>query len=268
MIKAQLAETLIKNQLEKVLTSNEWAATPKLDGHRLLIVIENGEPHPLNRRGETFKNRINPRLLEELTGPQWNIGRWVLDGEYMADVDQHFYVFDLIETPMGSLVEQPYNERQLMLEALFMRWQPMFVHLVPSVVTEHGKRDMLSKIEAAGGEGVIFKRLDDRYWPGRRSDGTLKWKLWKEIDCIVAETWQDGKHSIKLALYDNPDIGSCTMSDKNLSRVSVGDIVSIKYLYCGKGLRLYQPSFIRVRTDKLLNECTTDQLEHVNKILI
>jgi hypothetical protein len=45
-------------------------------------------------------------------------------------------------------------------------------------------------------------------------------------------------------------------------------VVSIKYLYCGAGMRLFQPSFLRLRTDKRPADCVVSQLKHVNKVPI
>lgn len=272
MLKAMLApnESIKPKDVEQYITNDNWWAEPKLDGHRVIVVVKDGRPTCLNRDGEIFKNRIPAQSLEDFTGGQWGDGTWIFDCEYMADVDHHFYVFDFLETPNGSLLEKSYAERRIQLSALFTQWTPFTVHLVPSTVTPDGKRDLLAKIEAAGGEGVMFKDKNARYSPGKRSTNNLKYKLWKDVDCVVSETYREGKRSIGLEIYDangaSIDIGSCTMSDRNLLRVKEGDVVTIKYLYCGAGMRLFQPAFIRIRRDKAPSECTTDQLKHVNKV--
>ncbi len=269
-MKPMLAESINQNQLERFLIDDNWFAECKLDGHRILFVIRNGVPRGLNRSGEPFKNKINKQVIEELSGPQWGDGMWVLDTEYMSDVDSCAYVFDLLETPRGSLIEVPYHLRREMLEALFAKWAPFHVRLVPSLKTEHGKRDLLSKVEEAGGEGLMFKNKNAAYSPGKRSFDNLKHKLWKSCEVVVLELYREGKRSIAVGMYDDDgnivDVGSCTMSDRNLARTQEGMVAELKYLYFGAGNRLYQPSFLRIRTDKKPEECTMDQVCPVNKV--
>lgn len=262
-----LAEPLETTDLEHYFKSTEWCCEPKLDGHRIVIVVTDGTPTALNRRGEPFKNQINPRVLEEFTGTHFGKGIWIFDGEYM-DVDKHFYVFDLIETPRGSLTEHPMKYRRELLDALFNTWKTFHVHLVPCATTEHGKRDLYRRVVDAGAEGVMWKLVDGKYAPGKRSLVWRKTKLWKEADVVVLETWREGKRSVGIGVYSNDtlvDVGACSMTERNLARLQPGSVITVKYLYAGAGGRLFQPAFRRVRLDKNPEECLVSQLKHVNK---
>lgn len=269
--KPMLAEPLETKNLDHFFESDDWALEAKLDGHRVMFVITDGHPEPLNRHGDRFQKSVNPKVLEELTGDHFGKGIWVFDGEYMDS--GHYYVFDLIEIPSGSITSgTSFKSRRQLLEALFNAWETFFIHLVPCLFTEHGKRDLYNKIEAAGGEGVMWKRVDGVYSPGLRSTAWCKTKLWKSVDCVIMETWREGKRSVGVGLYDEAgvlvDVGSCTMSERNLALVQPGTVIEIKYLYAGAGGRLFQPAFLKIRIDKKAEECLMNQLRHVNKTVL
>lgn len=264
-----LAEPITTTNLEGYFTSEDWWLESKLDGHRVMIVVNNGKPEFLNRRGETFKHPINPKVAEEFTGEQFGCGTWIFDGEYM-DTDRSYYVFDILETPAGSLIEKPLIYRREILDVLFTSWPTFFIHLVPCVTTEHGKRDLYAKVQAAGAEGVMWKNRNERYYPGLRSVGWLKTKLWKTVDAVVTETWREGKRSVGVGLYDEDgdlvDVGSCSMTERNLARLQPGSVIEVKYLYVITSAGpLVQPSFLRVRKDKSADECFTNQLKATSK---
>lgn len=271
MFKPMLAEPIETTNLEHYFTSEEWALEPKLDGHRVMVVIENGVPSFLNRKGEPFQKRLNPKVIEEFTGDMFGTGTWIFDGEYM-DAERSYYMFDILETPKHKLYNAAFSRRREFLDALFATWTPFFIHLVPCLRTEHGKRDLYNRVEAAGAEGVMWKHVNAPYHPGKRSTAWLKTKLWKSADCVVTETWREGKRSVGLGLYDEDhdviDVGSCSMSERNLARLQPGMVIEVKYLYAGAGGRLFQPAFLKVRFDKTADECFMSQLKWVNKAVI
>jgi bifunctional non-homologous end joining protein LigD len=83
-----------------------------------------------------------------------------------------YVIFDLLWLDGHSLMELPYEERRARLAALALageRWQ------APGYVVGRG-RETLAASEAAGLEGVIAKRLDSTYEPGRRSGAWIKLK--------------------------------------------------------------------------------------------
>ena len=76
-----------------------------------------------------------------------------------------YAIFDVLYLDGHSLMGLPYAERRERLEALNLSgpaWR------VPGVHPGEGKR-LLAATEAQGLEGVVAKRLDSRYEPGRRS---------------------------------------------------------------------------------------------------
>jgi bifunctional non-homologous end joining protein LigD len=83
-----------------------------------------------------------------------------------------YAIFDLLYLDGHSLVELPYRERRSRLEALQLTgpaWR------VPAAHPGEGKL-LLEATAKQGLEGVVAKRLDSRYEPGRRTGNWLKIK--------------------------------------------------------------------------------------------
>ena len=83
-----------------------------------------------------------------------------------------YAIFDLLYLDGRSLMEQPYRERREALESLALSgaaWR------VPAAHPGEGKL-LLEATAQQGLEGVVAKRLDSRYEPGRRTGNWLKIK--------------------------------------------------------------------------------------------
>jgi ATP-dependent DNA ligase len=193
-----------------------WAYEPKYDGFRALAFVD-GDDVYLQSRGKKPLRRYFP----ELAFPP---GRYVLDGEIIIgdpDGQQDFnalqgrlhpaesrvqmlaestpatYVaFDLLARDDENLLEKPLTDRRAALEALVD--DP--VRLAPAT---HSRDEAEPWLHSA--EGVIAKRLDAPYRPGKR-EGMVKVKRVRTMDCVVVG-WRPGKEegtvgSLILGLYD------------------------------------------------------------------
>jgi bifunctional non-homologous end joining protein LigD len=99
-----------------------------------------------------------------------------------------YVIFDLLWLDGHSLMELPYEERRARLAELGLgdgeRWR------VPDYVVGHGAQ-LLAATEQQGLEGVIGKRLDSTYEPGRRSQSWVKVKnLYRQE--VVIGGWVPG----------------------------------------------------------------------------
>jgi bifunctional non-homologous end joining protein LigD len=175
-----------------------WAYEVKWDGVRAIAFSEPG------------RLRLHSRNLHEISASYPELGRLaralgshraILDGEIVsldsegrpsfgklarrmgvssparakrlaASAPVTYVIFDLLWLDGHSLMERPYEERRRRLAELGLRgecWQ------TPEHIVGHG-RETLAASEAAGLEGVIAKRLDSPYEPGRRSGAWVKLK--------------------------------------------------------------------------------------------
>jgi ATP-dependent DNA ligase len=211
-IKPQLALTR-----KELPTGEEWAYEPKLDGFRAIAFVDGDEAYLQSRGGKALG-----RYFPELT---FAPGRWVLDGELVIR-DVHgrlefdalqerihpaesrikmlaekipvtYIVFDLLAEGDESLLETPLAERRARLEEIAPGAGLELTPLTPE--SEQAERWLASI------EGVMAKRLDAPYEPGKRR-GMAKVKRERTIDCVVLG-WRPGKlegtvGSLILGLYD------------------------------------------------------------------
>jgi ATP-dependent DNA ligase len=193
-----------------------WAYEPKFDGFRALAFVD-GEKVSLQSRGGKPLERYFP----ELRFPR---GRYVLDGEIVIDgadgrqdfdalsqrihpaasriellareTPARFVAFDLLAREDEVLMERPYGERRAALEAI----AATPVELAPSVRSAAQAEGWLHSAE-----GVVAKRLDAPYEPGKRT-AMVKVKRVRTVDCVLVG-WRPGKEagtvgSLILGLYD------------------------------------------------------------------
>ncbi len=106
----------------------------------------------------------------------------------MADTPVVYAIFDLLHLDGHSLVGLPYTERRAALEALELSgpaWR------VPSAHAGAGER-LLAATREQGLEGVVAKRLDSRYEPGRRGGAWVKVKNTRRQELVIGG-WLPGE---------------------------------------------------------------------------
>jgi bifunctional non-homologous end joining protein LigD len=92
-----------------------------------------------------------------------------------------YAIFDVLYLDGHSLMDLPYTERRERLEQLELggpAWR------VPSVHRDAGKR-LLEATASQGLEGVVAKRLDSHYEPGRRTGAWLKIKHTRRQELVI-----------------------------------------------------------------------------------
>ena len=191
-----------------------WGFEFKWDGIRALAYVESGRVRLISRTGE----EITPRYPEiHAMGRALGSKEVILDGEVVAldekarpsfeEIQQRmgltsetdirrkmklvpvtYMVFDLLWQDGHSLMAQPYTERRGALEKLKLAgesWQtPPF--------EKGGGQAMLDASAKAGLEGVVAKRLDSKYEPGRRSGAWVKIKNRSRQELVIAG-WLEGE---------------------------------------------------------------------------
>lgn len=276
----QLAKEAEITTLQTFIENDEWVMEQKLDGHRLLLCSPGGDfpPTALTRGGSPYTRKL-PKALQDFRFPADNKPmEFVLDGELVGGT---FYVFDLPVMPMLSGHDYStldLETRRLALETFVKHQETPFV-LVPQARTREEKIALSDKALGNNFEGLLLKRKSSKYRPGARCEDWLKVKFVTTADCIVLDVRDDGKESVRLGMVeaDNPaaapnttyklvDVGRASLIGKEKNgAISKGDVIEVRYLYAGAGGRLYQPTILRKRDDKLMHECTTDQMKWVNK---
>ncbi len=94
-----------------------------------------------------------------------------------------FVVFDLLYADGEWLLDEPWGERRGRLEALLTPEGAPKV-ICPDVVTRTGKA-LFGAIAKRGAEGIVAKRLDSAYQPGRRGRSWRKIKVRHEVEGLI-----------------------------------------------------------------------------------
>ena len=223
-------EPMLAKAVDGLPTDDGWLFEPKWDGFRALIFRAGDEVYTQSRDLKPL-DRYFPELADPLRAalPE----RCVLDGEIVIARDgalafealllrihpaasrvrllasespASFVAWDLLALDDEDLRAVPQGERRARLEAVLGAAAPP-IHLTPATRDRALAADWFARFEGAGLDGVIAKRLDAPYQPGKRA--MLKIKHQRTADCVVAGfRWHKngpGTHvgSLLLGLYDD-----------------------------------------------------------------
>jgi ATP-dependent DNA ligase len=209
--------------------SGLWSYEPKWDGFRALVFRDDDEVLLQSRNGKQL-GRYFPELLEALRAE--TAKRCVLDGEVVvpAEIDgrtrlaweslsqrihpaasrikmlaeqtpAHFIGFDALATSSETLLDKPFQARRHALGEMVTTQRRC--HVTRATEDPGLAARWLTTFEGAGLDGVIAKRLDGRYLPGKRD--MVKVKHQRDADCVAMgyriHKSGHGVGSILLGLY-------------------------------------------------------------------
>jgi bifunctional non-homologous end joining protein LigD len=185
----------------------DWAYEIKWDGVRVLGYAARGKWGMLSRRLEDVSARypeLEP-IAEELSDHAA-----VLDGEVVAldpegrprfqliqgrmgltsaaavkakmkQTPVDYVIFDLLHLDGRCVRDLPYLQRRELLESLGLdgpRWRtPRFRH--------GGGADLLEAARRQGLEGIVAKRCDSPYRPGKRTGEWIKTRVWQRQEFVI-----------------------------------------------------------------------------------
>jgi bifunctional non-homologous end joining protein LigD len=261
-IEVQLLNPVADGQRDALIADPNWAAQEKWDGTRLALVIDGGTVVGVNRKGLTIP--LQGSLVDLVLAHIPITGRTILDGEHLGgDV---VGVFDVIERDGQCLRGRRYRERLAIateLVANVPEWPSPI-----TAITAADKRALYERLRAGRHEGVVFRRLNSVYAPGRPASGgdALKDKFVESATVRVIEP-KAGKRSVTIEAMDPETclwhgIGSVTIPP-NYAMPAAGAIVEVEYLYAFPlpGGSLFQPVYRGERTDQDAGDCLTTQLK-------
>ena len=252
----QLLNTIDDREVARIINDANWLMQEKFDGRRLM----------LRKIGETVEGINKLGLVIAVAQPIAEAalalgGDFLLDGEAVGD---HFHAFDALSAAGKDLCEQPYAERYRTLAELIGGGQPDRIHCAGSWVEPAEKANQLAAFRAKNAEGVVFKRLDAPYTPGRPNSGGTQLKFKFVATCSALVLKVNAQRSVAVGLLDGEDVlpvGNVTVP-ANAPIPAQGDIVEVRYLYAHQGGSLYQPVFLGVRDDIGTHECVVAQLKY------
>ena len=220
---------LAKAQVKVPDDAGVWSYEPKWDGFRALVFRDGDEVVLQSRNGKEL-GRYFPELLDALRDE--TASRCVLDGEVVVpreiggrirldweslsqrihpadsrvrmlaeQTPAHFIGFDALATGAASLMGEPFRvRRQALSDSVNVK---QWCHVTRTTVDPELGARWLNTFEGAGLDGVIAKRLDGPYVPGKRE--MVKVKHARDADCVAIgyriHKSGEGVGSILLGLY-------------------------------------------------------------------
>lgn len=113
------------------------------------------------------------------------------DPALVAAVPVQYLVFDLLSLDGTDATDLPHCERRRLLEALDLDTGAEGRVRVPPLL-DLGPADAWAAAERLGMEGIVAKRLDSPYRPGRRSPAWRKAKVLRTQEAVVVG-WAEGE---------------------------------------------------------------------------
>jgi len=184
----------------------EWLWEIKLDGYRALAV-KSGDGVTLFSRRRKSLNRQFPFIVEALADLPTGT---VVDGEVVAIDDSgrpdfnllqnsraeasriQYYIFDLLCWKDRDLTRVPMVERRALLKSL-VAIRDKRIRIADYF--EAAPKDLLSAVREQGLEGIIGKRKDSVYQPGKRSGAWIKYRVNRGQEFVIGGYFP-GPHGI------------------------------------------------------------------------
>jgi DNA ligase D-like protein (predicted ligase) len=213
---ARLVEPMLCAPVKELPEGPAWEYELKLDGYRALGLKSGGRARLFSRNGKDFSSRFSSvtRALDALPDET------LIDGEVVA-VDEAgrpsfsdlqnfdrapvFYAFDLPTLSGEDLMKRTLDERRKLLRKT-MRQLAEPIRFSETFDTSPG--DMIAVVREHGLEGVVAKRRDSHYEPGRRSGAWLKLRVNRRQNFVIGGYIPRGQDfdSILVGYYEGHDL--------------------------------------------------------------
>lgn len=262
----QLLNFIELDEALKLINDDAWVMQEKKDGVRCMIkkhkkTIEGG-----NKKGEVTSLPISVVNAVKMVCGEADAS---LDGELVGEM---YWLFDMLSIGVHAFADKTYRERlQAINEWLFTDnliaisdWDEN-IQLVPTAVGKASKKVLFEKLKKENAEGVVFKRLDSVYKPGRPHSGgnQLKYKF-KASATVRVKALNNNKQSFQMEMMKEGDwvyVGDCTYYPTKYTP-KAGDYAEVEYLYAYPGGALFQPVCLGKRTDVDDSDCGISQLKY------
>ncbi len=196
-----LAPMLATEGSVEKLKSTKWSFEGKWDGYRVLVDANHGRLNLRSRRGRDVTDEY-PQF--EALAADLADHHVILDGEAVA-LDEsgvpsfsemqnrarstrvEYWAFDMLHLDGRPLLRAKYSDRRRLLEALAEGGGLIVPDLLPGdgpEAMEHARKHRW--------EGVVAKKRDSTYQPGRRSSSWIKDKIWNTQEVVIGG-WRQGE---------------------------------------------------------------------------
>jgi bifunctional non-homologous end joining protein LigD len=189
---------MLATLIDEPFDSELWQFEVKWDGYRAISYITEGNVEILSRNNKSFDSKFSP-LFQVLK--KWPVNA-VLDGEIVVLGDNGlsdfsalqnwhgeqdgklvYYIFDLLSLNGEDLTSLPLSRRRELLESLEL---PAGDNLRLGTIYTGSGIEAFHHAERTGQEGIVAKRRNSAYFPGKRSKDWLKIKVHHRQEVVIA----------------------------------------------------------------------------------
>src|SRR5690625_1412492 len=195
---------------EEIANGDKWIYEVKYDGFRSILHWEKGQVRLISKNQKDFTSRFS-EIIAACLEKETEIERFLpikLDGELVilntafqanfsliqkrgrlknkSAIDQaaharpaSFMAFDLLKINGEPIAQRKLTERKQQLHRIFQQWRDS--QHVQSVNFYENKDELKDIVFSYKGEGIIAKRRDSLYIPGKNHHDWLKIKNWRNV---------------------------------------------------------------------------------------
>ena len=253
------------------LPEGEWFVEPKLDGLR---AIWDGQ-ELYSRNGKKLHNPVdvimylrqefpNASLDGELFAKDWGSTHSSIRRHVPSIGEVNYFVFDVTAIDGKELVEFVWKERHALLLGLLRNCKGSPIRTLASTPLAGRDVEVVARQHVSEGfEGILLKRVEAVYQPGKRSKDWLKVKFVKEVDAQI-EGVEEGKGKFEgmlgaLAVRTEEGeefrVGTGMLNSerkflwsKHVSKDLIGLTVTLRYQMDRKIVGRF-PSYVRLRDE-------------------
>jgi len=201
----------------KLPEGDKWVYEPKQDGYRVIAVIDGNVSLLYSVSGLNYTAKY-PHIAEAL---KWlKLREAVFDGEVVALAESGrpnfqelqnarftklpiiYYVFDLLHLKGRDLLDRPLSERRTELEKLAASFtDPLRLNPAFKVTLA----DFTATVQKLRMEGIVAKRSDSIYIPGKESDAWRKHRFNQEDEFVIGGYIPGGQNFSELLIGEECD---------------------------------------------------------------
>jgi bifunctional non-homologous end joining protein LigD len=190
-------DPMLATLIDEPFDDPDWLFEVKWDGYRTIVFLNKGTVQLQSRNYKSFTKKYYP-LTESLEKLKVNA---VLDGEIIVinkkgvsdfsalqnwnnegDGELVLYVFDLLWYDGKNLMDLPIVQRQTILKGVLPGDTDNI--RISEVFPSNGK-DLFIAAEKLDLEGIVAKKANSTYTPGKRSKSWLKIKVHKRQEVVI-----------------------------------------------------------------------------------
>jgi len=206
-VKARFVEPMLLLPKEKLSEGVNWLYEIKLDGYRAVAIKSGGTLQLRSRNNNDFTARY-PAIAAALESLP---DETVIDGEivaldengrpsfnliqnYSSSTSLLYYVFDVLVVAGRDVMREPLIERRGALERQILPKLKEPVRYMSPL--DASLEDLINSVKAHGLEGLVAKRRDSYYEPGKRSGA------WQKMRVNAGQNFVIGGYTVGGATFD------------------------------------------------------------------